>query len=132
MRARATADYGRMQNAAWLATPYLSMLAITRWRPLGRRVAGHTAITLPIGWAAVVVLFGALVEAWVVPLAAMLAAAGLSGLAMLLSGGGGDDGGSEPDDDPPPLFDRDRFDDPRSRSGRFRRTGPVRTPSGVL
>lgn len=123
-----------MQNAAWLATPYLSMLAITRWRPLGRRVAGHTAITLPIGWAAVVVLCGALVEAWAVPLAAMLAAAGLSGLAMLLSGGGGgdDDGGIEPDDDPPPLLDWDRFDDPRGRSGRFRRTGPVRTPSGVV
>jgi hypothetical protein len=122
-----------MHNAVWLAAPYLSMLAITRWRPLGRRVAGHTAITLPFGWAALVVLFGALVQAWALPLAAMLAAAALSGLAMLLSGGGEDDDDPfEPDDDLPPLFDWDGFDSTRNRSGRFRRTGPVRTPSGAL
>src|SRR3954471_429319 len=114
-----------MQNAAWLVTPYLSMLAITRWRPLGRRAAGLTPITLPLGWAGVIVLLGTLLRAWTVPTAGMVAAASVSGLAMLLSGR--DDGGDdpiEPHDDPPRLSDRDRFDHTPSRSGRFRRTGP--------
>ena len=122
-----------MQNAAWLATPYLSMLAITRWRPLGRRLVGLTPITLPLGWAGVIVLLGALLRIWTVPTAAMIAAAAVSGLAMLLAGRGDDgDDPIDPDDDPPPLADRDRFDGPRNRSGRFVRTGPVRTPSGAL
>jgi hypothetical protein len=121
-----------MQNAAWLVTPYLSMLAITRWRPLGRRVAGLTPITLPLGWAGVIVLLGTLLRAWTVPTAGMVAAAAVSGLAMLLSGR--DDDGEDPidpDEGPPPLADRDRFDRTPNRSGRFRRTGPVRTPSGA-
>lgn len=122
-----------MQNAAWLFTPYLSMLTITRWRPLGRRVAGLTPITLPIGWAGVIVLMGALLRLWSVPTVAMVAAAAVSGLAMLLSGRNDDgDDPIEPDDVPPPIGDRDRFDRPPQRSNRFRRTGPVRTPSGVL
>jgi hypothetical protein len=124
-----------MTNAAWLVAPYLSMLGITRWQPLGRRVAGHTAITLPIGWAGVVVLFGALLELWSLPVPAMIAAGAASGLAMILSRGGGEDGDDwpdRPDDDPPPLSDRDRFDRSPRPSGRFTRTGPVRTPSGAL
>src|SRR4051794_19139316 len=114
-----------MANAAWLVAPYMSMLAITRWPPLGHRVAGHTAITLPIGWAGLVVLFGAVLEFWAVPVPVMIVAAAASGLAMLLTGRGGEGGDwTEPDDDPPPLIGEGRFHRASGGSGRFRRTGP--------
>lgn len=123
-----------MQTAAWLASPYLSTLVICRTPWIGRRVAGHTALTLPVGWAAVLALLAALVDLWSPPLAVMLLCAALSGLAMIVAGPGRDDDGPGPEDDgppPPPTVDWDAFDGARRSWERDRRQGPTRSPSGV-
>lgn len=105
-----------MSPAVWLAAPYLSVMLICRWPVAGRRVAAHTAITLPLGWLAVLGVFGAVVGAWTLPLPVLAVLGGLSGLAMLTAAPGDDedDGGGEDDDeDPSPELDWDRFDEER-------------------
>lgn len=117
----------------WLAAPYLSLLAICRSPRLARRVAGHTVLTLPVGWAAVLGLFAMVVELWAPPLPLTLALAVLSGLAMVTSGPPDDDGPDEDEDETPsPPVDWDAFDAARSGWDRRRRPRPSpRTPACV-
>jgi peptidoglycan/LPS O-acetylase OafA/YrhL len=119
-----------MGNAVWLAAPYLSLLVIWKWRALGCRIPDRTALTLPVGWVAVVGLLAAVAGLWAPPVPVLALLGALSGLAMLTAGRGDD--GSDGDDDPRPSpLDWERFDAARRRWGRDPRTGPVRSPSGV-
>lgn len=118
-----------MPAAVWLAAPYVSMLLICRIPAVGARVAGHTALTLPVGWLAVLGVFGAVAGAWHPPLWTIAVLGALSGLAMIVTGGGEDDNGGEgrdPEDEPPPpATDWDAFDRARSR---WERVGPRLSP----
>ena len=109
-----------MATVAWLISPYLSMLVICRSRPIARRVAQHTAVTLPVGWIAVLVLSSTLLGLWAPPFAVLAICAALSGLSVMTSRTRGDDDGRQPDDpeDPPPGVDWDAFDAARRRWGR--------------
>src|SRR3954465_7315047 len=109
-----------------LAAPYLSVLTICRLAPVGRQVSRHAALTLPVGWAAVLGLRAARRGIWAPPMWAVVACAALSGLAMMTPGDGRDDDGPEEhDDDPPPMSDWDAFAAARRRWERFGR-GPMR------
>jgi hypothetical protein len=118
-----------MASIAWLASPYLSLLVLRRWRWSRNVIAGHSALTVPAGWVAVLVLALAVLGAWSLPLPVLAACAALSGAAMLLPGRGGeDDDDAEDDDEPrPPEIDWDDFDDRRRRWGEPR-TGPPVAP----
>ena len=100
-----------MRELAWLTTPYLSMLVICRSDRIARHVASHTALTLPVGWVAVLALCGTVLRLWSLPLPVVALCAVLSGLAMTTSGRGRNDGPDPDDDDePPPGVDWDDFD----------------------
>jgi hypothetical protein len=104
-----------MGTAAWLVSPYLSMLVICRSPAIARRVARHTAATLPLGWVAVLALFAAPAGLWSPPVAVLAVCAALSGLAVMTPGPGRGDDGRGPDDggggdDGPPVVDWDAFD----------------------
>jgi|1185.fasta_scaffold1531246_1 hypothetical protein len=118
-----------MQTAAWLAAPYLSALVICRTLPVVRRVAKHVALTLAVGWIAVLALMAAVLRVWSPPVAFLAVFASLSGLAMLTAGPrrGDDDSADEDDDEPPPVTDWDAFDAARSGWARPRRPRPVGT-----
>src|SRR3954452_11245776 len=91
-----------MVTVVSLAAPYLSVLTICRLAPVGRQVARHAALTLPVGWAAVFGLLAALLGVWSPPLWAVVACAALSGLAMMTPGNARADAAPPPDDDDPP------------------------------
>ena len=120
-----------MANIAWLAAPYVSMWLIFRSGPLARAVAGHTALTLPIGWIAVLALLAGLLHLWEPPVVLMAVCAALSGLSMISQGPdpGDDDDDPEPDDEPPPLIDWDAFDAARRDWQRGRTPRPPRSPT---
>ena len=96
-----------MVTAASLVAPYASVMVIFRWRRIAARIASHTALTLPVGWAAVIALLAALLGVWSPPTGVLVLCAALSGLAMITPGdSGGDDGpGDEDDDGQPPALD---------------------------
>jgi hypothetical protein len=106
-----------MSSIVWLAAPYLSVLGFFAWPRTARFIAPHTAVTLPVGWAAVLALAAALVGLWSPPLPVLAVCAALSGLAMLTPGRGNDgpDRGRDEDDGEPPPIDWDVFDDVRHR-----------------
>ena len=118
-----------MAEIAWLATPYVSMWMIFRSGRMARLVVGHTALTLPVGWIAVLALLAGLLRLWSPPLALMVVCAALSGLAMISEGPGPDDDDDdpEPEPEPPPLIDWDAFD--AARRGWQRDRPRPRTPT---
>ena len=120
-----------MATPIWLVAPYVSVLVICKWAPVARHVATHTAWTLPLGWTAVLALFGAVLGLWSLPLPAVAVCAALSGFAMITGriGPGGE--GPRGDDDAPSPVDWDEFDVARRRWERTPRGGGSRPPAGV-
>jgi hypothetical protein len=107
-----------MATAVSMALPFLSTLVVVRCAPLARLVASRTGLTLPLGWAAVMVVLASALGLAKVPVAALIACSLLAGLSMVTPVPGDDDDwpGGDPDDpEPGPVIDWDEFDRTRRR-----------------